>query len=327
MTATEWIAYQREKLGFSEYSILKIDQSDYKSPLAGSVMSRLADLSPAERDDRQIQILVAAMRASGEPEDKQVLDSVHIAVFPTYEVEGLATRTPKGDRIILLHSGLLLTLTHLSLLELYQQKRGGQLGKQEFLAALAEIAAVWQQSEDDNVAPESPALDLRLVDEASLLFAGSMMQTALIFILGHEIGHVIAEDGPYSNTDAGANHKKELYADQWGLVFALKNVFTNIARLESDRLPACRYALLGPFLALGMIAMLSPKQSLTHPAPSTRRDQVLALLNRITELPIGQQAFTVLENLMGDTGLKQVAGMGSKLFERLQMYNQITDSL
>jgi hypothetical protein len=326
MTPWEWIAHERRKLNYgADAGGLRGMAQEFHDPTVERVFTRLSDLSSAERDDRLIQNVLSAIQDSLPAEDAIVLNSIPVVVYPTYKVEGVSTRTPKGDRIILLHSGLPLTLSHLCCLELHEQRHGGETSRSELLAAVAEISALWKVS---NVGFDaSPALDMRFMNQDDALLGGAINFVALSFVIGHEFGHIFEDHGPYSTSDKLANHKKELYADQWGLRFALRIVFTYITRIETQMVSACKYALLGPFLALGMIAMLAPRESMTHPAPTLRRDQIMALMCEIGEREIGEQAFSLFERTIGDLGFKKTAAIGSKLFDKLEIYNQLIENL
>ena len=325
MTPTEWISHERSKLDYGlDAGELRGMAREFDDPLIGPTVARLFDLSSAERDDRMIQNVLNAMKGGLPAEDAAMLSSVPVFVYPTYKVEGVATTTPRGDKVILLHAGLPLTLSRLSTLELHSHQRG-DISRPMLLSALAEISSLWEIS--GGACGQATALDIPSINHPDAVLAGAMMLIAMAFVIGHEFGHIFENHGAYSTSDKVFNHKRELFADQWGLRFALRSVFTYIARVETQPLSACKYGLLGPFLALGMIAMIAPGESITHPAPSWRKDQIVALMGGIAEGEIGEQALASFGHSIEDVGFNKTAAIGSKLFNKLELYNQLIKTL
>jgi hypothetical protein len=325
MTPTEWISHERSKLDYGlDAGELRGIAREFDDPLIGPTVAKLCDLSSAERDDKMIQNVLNAMKGGLPAEDTAVLSSVSVFVYPTYKVEGVATRTPRGDRVILLHAGLPLTLSRLSTLELHLHQRG-DISRSVLLSAVSEISSLWKIS--GGAHGRATALDMHSINHTDAVLAGAMMLIAMAFVIGHEFGHLFENHGAYSTSDKVVNHKRELFADQWGLRFALRSVFTYIALVEAQPLSVCKYGLLGPFLALGMVAMLAPGESITHPAPSWRRDQIVALMGEIAEGEIGEQALAAFFHSIEDVGFNKTATIGSKLFNKLELYSQLIQTL
>ena len=96
---------------------------------------------------------------------------------------------------------------------------------------------------------------------------------AILFIIGHEFGHVLSKDNGYTTSQA-VNYQKEYNADSFGLEIVYRYMLMHgVFSLDNYEI---MFSLFSVYLALSSIALFNPNCSDTHPS-------IFMRLKKITE--------------------------------------------
>lgn len=269
-------------------------------------IEQLSRLTTFQKDQLIAKDLVAEMELT--PKERKLMDDVFIGIMPTGLMNAQNIKTSEGNTIIALHSGLLETVDTISRYLPVQIK--ADLSTKMFpdndillLNYLCAIGQLWMP-ELQNLQYDITALSR--LPEASWKRVDMLMKTALAFILGHEIFHLV-NDQEYSEV-MSENHTLEFDADFYGLNHAAK-VFWKASAVEDGlSLELTTYALLGPYVALATEAIAAKTNSKNHPPSKNRLEQIdKVLLDAFMRTAKNVQVTKKFENLL--VGVKQVGSM------------------
>ena len=201
----------------------------------------------------------------------QVTRDVLFAVLPTYDFNGFAGFTPRGDRILILHWGLGMTFSFWSHWYLRLHEEGNSYitrNEERLFETLRYFARFWY---DADPGPQFPDIYPRTQDSWELDEA--MTRGAISFVLGHEIGHIIQRHRAYGR-DQSKNHPMEFEADRKGLEVAIRLAFFSTATLDKDNY-FTKFILFGPLFATAVMSLFGDQPSSTHPSPTIRKERLL----------------------------------------------------
>ena len=108
----------------------------------------------------------------------------------------------------------------------------------------------------------------------SWMLAEMMTFSAISFVIGHELGHILHDHTTYTD-DRDANHTMEFKADQLGLSIAIRHSLFKSYALKQDNY-FTKFGLFGPLFALAVMSLFGDSSSETHPSLKQRRDKLLA---------------------------------------------------
>ncbi len=325
LSPREWLAHKRNELGADRLFDAPADQlaqlieripAEDRDVARDVWMARYDKRIPEIHDELMEQYL-DFVRPILPEEEKQVIDRTYFGVFPTGRFEGYAGLTPRGDRIVILNEGLPYTISFWShwYLKTYEQ------GKVDFLAndpvmlqqALRHILSVWLGRP-----PLFPIPDVYPISRDSWALGQVLTMSAISFVLGHEINHIVQNDPDYG-PDREINHRAEFAADLAGTTLSMRAAALYSAYKDTY---FTNYMLFAPFFALGIISLFGNEDSLTHPSPSRRRDHILTNLPSIWRAVFKDAADAFLEEL--DENLFSLMAFNSqRLFETFNDYRSL----
>ena len=277
LSPAAWLDHIRTGLGYNkpfrwstevDYLINSLPEEDraaatdvWKSRVGKSIAS-IHD----EQFGRYFERIVPALDEVG----AGIAATTYFGLYPTYDFNGYAGHTPRGDRIVMLHAGLPHTLSLWSHLCIRQLEQGGGWEVLErhlnlHHELLNYFSALWHETnipKIPEVRPQTPD-GWRLSEELTM--------AAVCFVVGHEIGHIKHAHAGYSN-DVTSNHQQEFEADRYGLHLCIRYTLLYCNRFDDTYFT--KMMLFGPFLALAVIALLAPTDSVTHPS-AVRRDEFM----------------------------------------------------
>jgi hypothetical protein len=134
---------------------------------------------------------------------------------------------------------------------------------------LAYFASIWLGQ-----SPGIPLPDIYPKTADSWRLQNSLVFSAISFIIGHELGHIVVGHRGYG-ADRSLNHAMEFEADRAGLSVAIRHSLVKSVVNQGDTYHA-KYALFGPLFALAVMSLFGDRSSNTHPSPTERRAALLS---------------------------------------------------
>ncbi len=219
MKPEDWLKQKRLESGYNESClpiniITEIVLCKYGRVPKGMkhVLSKYASMTRGDADDRLAEILSKAIINILPNDLISLANEVFIGIYPTYEVNGRATTTPNGDKVILLHHGLFLSLSLLADLQALEFERATtnkSIEEGKLIEYIQYIGSLWLPDLKGNfqVSRVNPTTD------EFIIYSSVLCTSSMIFVLGHEFGHVIEQHNSYDHNNPGLNHNMEYQAD------------------------------------------------------------------------------------------------------------------
>jgi hypothetical protein len=326
LTASDWLAHERRRAGglsmpvnarlIEEEFELKLGRLPDYVPLLSSDQS----LTRADVEDRWLaQYVKILLRVLGD-EQQRTVSNFYFGVYPTFDVNGFTTTTPAGDRVIMLHSGLLFSIPIFTGLFVADIAYGGNVvdtHKEALLSHLSLMAWLWTKSPNRG---RERFVEINLPPRAAIEHA-ILSNSVASFILSHELGHIFCDHKGYGSNRA-ANHATEYEADAWGLGLWARHAAVNIP-LMTPSIGHSRLALLGPFVALGLIAALGGSESNTHPAPVSRFERVRDRFATLFKETLPADLYVRWKFELGGGFEQLTLDLGLKVYEKYEAYGRI----
>ncbi|MCP9319095.1 hypothetical protein KBX73_04740 [Acetobacter persici] len=278
MNPDEWIALKRKTHGYSE---TKYKDQDFWAEMTAAAeenhvdLSNIAEKNDIWRDEKIIEVVKSIMILN--EEQSLALKSVNIYIYPTPDIRARVATTPKGDKLILLHSGLIHTIFQISqLIALMENPKlySEYMNKEGVLTALcADIGRSF--SDDIKKIKFDHKLTVIPLNRDQYNTAATIAYGCIIFIIAHEIGHLVHNHLGYTNNEK-LNHKAEFEADEIACDIFYQYCKTSILTLTKPQVDSLFCV---PFMAIGIINMLSTS-TVGHPSPKTRLEKILLNLKR-----------------------------------------------
>lgn len=203
----------------------------------------------------------------------EIFTNTFWAIYPSGTFTGLTGILLTGERIILLNEGLVHSISTIAHWFCYMIENDSLkphiINQEEEYNFSKYLYAIWNAKPEvihayPTMYPKS--YDMWHLNE--LLTMG-----AIIFIMGHEFGHVLNGD----SGDKGSrllNYNKEYNADKFGLEFVIRYMMYHTASEIFPDTYLIKFSLFSVFLALSSIALYNPNQSDTHPSALMRISKV-----------------------------------------------------
>jgi hypothetical protein len=331
MTPAEWLTSVREKYslvgnlalsaGWLDDFLGRLPESERKA--AREVWNARRSISAAgvhdELMEQYLQQILPVLRA----DETRVAQSTFFGLLPTYQFNAFAGRTPRGDRIVILHHALVHTLSCWSHWYLRTKEEGGHgylhRDPDGLIRALTYFATIWLGQ-----SPSGPLPDIYPRTADSWRLHDSLVFSAISFIIGHELGHTLLGHSGYG-VDRSWNHAMEFAADRSGLSVAIRHSLVKSVVNQGDTYHI-KFALFGPLFALAVMSLVSDRSSNTHPSPSERRAALLSAYG--TELrDILRDRFDEFLDA-ADRDVLDVFGRNSDgLFRLFAVYREVIDEM
>jgi hypothetical protein len=222
LSPNEWLEHHRTRAGYGTLRYgedpehLRVIKERFPTSFE-RLIQKFGSLTNADWQDLLIQRILMAIRLT--EEEKAKIGDIFFGVFPTRQVRGRKDKTERGDTVVLLHDGLIMTVWSWSLLYAlrFQGNDFDRLMSDTKAAAnfFAAVGRFWNP-ELQLVKIENP-IPFELT-EHSWGIVTALIDSCLAYILGHEIGHLLEKHAGYTD-DQMENYRMEYKADQWGLRF------------------------------------------------------------------------------------------------------------
>lgn len=329
LTPREWIEYQRELAGYIEsppaMNATSAKINDWLYGPDSKVPNRFAHLTPGQADDNVMAIYMEMIELSQVERIK--LGQPHFSLFPTFEFRARVDTTPRGDKIVLLHSGLVQTVMFWSMLASFQFCQNDKYN--EFMRDywrvaefFTKVGQVWKL-ELTRVGPEGgDALMLPLTEEA-WRFSRILTYSCMTFILGHEIGHIIERHSGYTD-DRATNHAMEYAADRWGMRICSRHIITDAKDLQHD---ATRIRMIGPYLALSVIMAHGNRDTLKHPSVTARAMRLSKEFKNIFKSELDTARWNSFKNTFGAGIFTKTRPIGEEMVAQHEAYRGIIEMI
>lgn len=279
MPPQEWLKYTRKK-HFPEkpFIVAESQIEEFISHLPESERKRSRRVwvnrqgtSVYEVIDELMQTYLEQIQPVLRPEENEVVQDTLFAVLPTFEFNGYVGLTPRGDRVVILHWGLGMTLNFWShwYLRLFEEGNDYVTEHPERLYHTLQYFFNFWFGIDPG--PSFPDIYPKTKDSWELDEA--MTLGAISFVLGHEIGHVLHKHRPYG-PNQNQNHAMEYEADRTGLEIVIRHALLKTVVSKKDNY-FTKFILFGPLFAFAVMSLFGDKASLTHPSPSLRKEGLL----------------------------------------------------
>lgn len=266
-----WENFQSKSEDFKEEETLfehkYTDNLNRSLELMKKEYSNLAD-SYAEMRRRP---LLSAMASK----DRKKCDELFVGLFPTFMIDSGLAVTPRGDRIVMLHSAWPILSHRLGCLVSYLLT-GSDWSEDVIKKQVRALCNLWFYRDIESVALPTVA-GKSIEDDVTALF---IMLGCDFFVLAHEFGHFLKGHTRYTK-DSEFNHSMEFEADEFGMQLFLNvwksgKCFNSTGvhlNVSSDPLPIL--GLVAPFMTLGCFSLMVPTSNITHPAPKLRINALL----------------------------------------------------
>ena len=326
MGPAKWLAYERRRASGTAIPVnARIIEEEFDLK-----MGRLPDYVPllsadqsvtrADVEDRWLaQYVKILLRVLGDAQRAKA-SAFYFGVYPTFDINGFATRTPAGDRVVMLHSGLLFSIPMFTGLFVADIAYGGSVvdtHEEALLSHLSLLAWLWTKSANRGM---EGFREIALPPDRRIEHA-TLSNSVASFILAHELGHVFCNHQGYGS-DRSSNHAMEYQADAWGLGLWARHAAVNIP-LMTPSIGHSRITLLGPFVALGLIRALGGSESDTHPAPVSRFERVRDRFSVLFKEGLPAELYTRYSVELG-AGFEQITlDLGVQVYEKYAAYGRI----
>jgi hypothetical protein len=327
MSPAEWLAYQRKRHGYGSFDlpIQLIEQYIARLPPqnqgeALNIWKARYGVSIGAIEDAQMQEYLQHLKPVLNEAEAEAAGGTYFGIYPTGEFNGYVDYTPKGDRILILHEGLPCTLHYWSSLFVRSLEDGSDTAVSRdpatCMAAFSWIARIWYPKV--KCSPSIPDVFPKTEDSWGL--AQVLTFSSILFVLGHEIGHLVLKHGSYIN-DAARNHKEEFDADLVGLKIIIR--YALLRGLNFDDSYYTKFMLFAPYLVLAAISTLGDTDSETHPSATRRFKRIEASYQKQIRGLLGKNAYKAFLAEFDNDIMKRLSDIGTVLMGRHSVYRQI----
>lgn len=329
LSPREWLEQQRKAHGYDQTPLsaeLIAKAVSGMPPEAESLVELYSGMTKGQLDDRQIQVFLEPLLSLLPQAERETIAEVYFGIFPTFSVDAYAATIPGGQKVVMIHSGLPFVVNSWANLFLFTLEQGSwdwlDSRSADLIGFLANVGAVWNAG--IRTVRERPRTLLPKKRDSWMLSA-VLTHSAMAFILGHEMGHILEGHQGYWPGNPQYNHSMEYTADVWGLRIALRHVVVNGSRCRDTYFP--KSMLVGPFLALSMIAVINDVQGTTHPSASSR----VAMIERnylplLLEL-LGEEGLRRYREEMDHDFVERTISIGSRLFSRHKHFADLINEI
>ena len=306
MSPKEWFAWTRKKHGGDrafampksalDAFIARIPNDDREK--AREVWTSRYQMTYGEiHDDLMLQYL-EQMRPVLKENERAASEKIFFGILETFEFNGYAGYTPRGDRVIVLHQGLGNTLSGWSHWFARSVVEEGGLdylrrSPEKLVYALEFTLRAWY----GRIKPDMRMPDLYPSTNDGWHLSECLTFSAMTFVIGHELGHILHNHDAYT-ADTEQNHAMEYEADKTGLSICLRH-----SLLKGSYMPDnyyTKFMLFAPFFALAVMSLLGDSDTDTHPSPTSRRDHLLSMYETEARSLLGPKYDAVVQEIDED---------------------------
>jgi hypothetical protein len=278
-TTEEWLAgLRRDNGGDSPFTLSREWLEDFVQRYPRAERPRIRAVWLARRgktwsqihdelmDDYKVQLFSVL-------DEKQLAtaESQFWAVLPTFSFDAYQGPAPNGQPVIIVHHTLGHTLSQMAkvFLRIHEDRSVEFLANETgYLRFAAWVYEIWAKPGP----PTVPAPDFSPRTADSVLLAESLAMGAIVFVLGHELGHAHLNHADYTS-DVARNHAMEYEADATGLAILMRWAMLRGVATDSYYF---KFSLFGGLMSLCTLQMLfGDGASDTHPSCRDRINRLL----------------------------------------------------
>ena len=328
MNPKEWLQHTRAQYGLFDSTPFRLHRKWLEEllsrlPESGRQNARAVwesgDGRPShEIYDELMDTYVKQIAPVIQKDEQEVFENTFFGILPTFEFNGYAGYTPKGDRIIILHEALGYTLNFWSHWYHRVHEEGNRYlteNPQRHFDTLKYILERWYGRP-----PTAELPDIYPRTSDSWLLSETMTLCAIAFVLGHELGHVLHGHQGYG-FHRETNHDMEYEADSVGLSFAIRYALFRTAILKQDNYYT-KFGLFSPLFALGVMSIFGDDATDTHPSLSSRGARLLAQYRSFFEDLFHDKSGKIWDDI--DPDLQTILdGNNARIFDLFAIYRDI----
>jgi hypothetical protein len=327
MTPSEWLATLRKKYdlptnfdfpdSWMEDLLSKIPVSDREAARKIWVERRKKTLSQVHDElmEEYLQQVLPVLY----PDEKKIAETIFFGILPTYQFNAYIGFTPRGDRIAIFHQALGYTLAYWSHWYLRLKECGVDNIFEKSEQTLAYFINIWLGNK-----PKGKLPDIYPETEDSWKFDECLALSAISFVIGHELGHVLSGHTQYSS-NRDLNHEMEFEADRIGLSIVIRHSLVKTVAIDGDTYHT-KFMLFGPLFTLAVLSLFGNGSSDTHPSPSIRRIKLLAAYRQELQAIFGDRLDNFLDEIDHDV-FNIFETNSRKLFEIFSIYRDIINEM
>ena len=331
MSPKEWLAYLRQKYGYTGKFAWQKDQLDdflaripaSEQEQARAVWMARYNKTVPEIHDELMQQYLQQITPILKPKEKEIADTTFFGILQTHEFNGYTGFTPRGDRVVVLHEGLGYTLNFWSHWYLRVLEEGGRdyliEDPVQLYHTMRYILLFWYRGRIDTKLP-----DIYPKTKDSWYLSECLTMAAIAFVVGHELGHILAKHAAYGS-DREQNHAMEYEADQMGLAISIRHSLLRACYVPRDNY-YCKFMLYGPLFAVAVMSLFGDAASDTHPSPSDRRDHLISAYEEEMRLLLGDK-FDVVVNDIDEELFDILSNNSHGLFDVFSDYRAIGNDI
>jgi hypothetical protein len=319
----QWFKAARESVGYKDIPIsIDPDWMDFEKStgfMKGNL--RYSHLTRKELDDESMRRFLSYILLSDE--EHKILNDFYFGIYSTYDYRARMVNKENGHSYIAIHNGLIGTIMLFSALEVFQAEPDKyELFNKDstMLAYLSNIGSFWTECLNEFSFEEFEFPDL---DEHSWELSQQLTNSAMTFILGHEIGHVLAGTHPYTD-DKEKNYDMEYAADEWGVRMCVRHILYNGSRIPKKFMPIM---LLGPYFAICTIAAIRDKPGKTHPSATMRLQRVSDYYQKCFREHLGRDMMKLYVRELGYNPFPKIKKMAETMLKRYRAYGNIINDI
>lgn len=326
MAPEEWVEYLRTKHGYDDEPEIGFEifgTTDEETEWLQQERRRLERLAKRTTEQVITAARVDSIRKVMRQDELALMGDVFFGMFPTYSVNAFAGFTPRGDRSVMLHSALPATVSAWAKYFLAMVEANSESDPSEHLPTYNELLWLCYSIGSAWVPEFKPLIPfsghftpktITPVSEDSRSLARVLSESALMFVIGHEIGHILEGHVGYHPTDKTFNHNMEFAADSWGLRLCLRHALRS--GVTSDDTFVTKFAMLGPHLAMGTIATINNIQTGHHPSVDSRFERIQNSVEAELEAHLGTRAFREVLEVLDEHWLLRLGSIGQQLYQQ-----------
>lgn len=326
MTPEEWVEYLRTKHGCDdepEIGFEIVGTTDEETEWLQQERYRLERLAKRTTEQAITSARVDSIRKVMRQEELARIEDVFFGMFPTYSVNAFAGFSPRGDRVVMLHSALPATISAWAKFFLAKMEANSESDPGEHLPTDDDLLWLCYSVGSAWVPEFKPLIPfsghftpktISPISDDSRNLARVLSESALLFVIGHEVGHILEGHVGYHPTDKTFNHNMEFEADSWGLRLCLRHALR--AGVTSDDTFVTKFAMLGPHLSMGTIATIRNVQTGHHPSVDRRFERIQDGVEAELEAYLGNRTFHEVLGVLDEDWLLRLRSIGQQLYQQ-----------
>jgi len=318
-----WFRAARENVGYTDIPFSsdpdRMTLEDSASFLNSS--SKYSQFTRRELDDESMTRFLSYILLSDR--EHELIKDFYFGIYPTYDYRARMVKEANGRSYITIHNGLIGTIMLFSALEVFQTEpdKFELFSKYPTMPVyLSRIGKFWKKHLNEVSFEEFKFPEL---NEHSWELSQQLTNSAMIFILGHEIGHVLVGTQPYPN-DKEKNYDMEYAADEWAIRICVRHIIFNGSKIPKKFTPIM---LLGPYFAMCTMAAIRDEAGETHPSTTMRLKRISDYYQQCFREHLGRDMMKLYLKELGCNPFPRTKKIAETMLKRYRAYGEMINDI